>query len=324
MSPPPQSDSAANGRATPRHAGERALVRRFRDLLGPGLAGAGVPFGDDMAPLTIGGPGGLWTVDMLMDGVDFDSREHAWHAIGRKALAVNLSDCAAMGVRPTSAIVAVALQDTLDDDAATELLRGLHDCGAEFGCPIVGGDTNSWAAPTVISVSVSALEQSATPPVRRDGARPGDGIYVTGPLGGSILGRHLTFTPRVTLGQAIRERLGPHAMMDISDGLALDLGRLCEASGCGAELDEADLRAVIHPDAERLSQQDTRPALDHALHDGEDFELIVVLAPDLPPDQIEELGLRRIGTADGISGLRLRSADGGISDIPERGWEHFQ
>lgn len=309
-----------------RDRGERQLIRRLQRLLTsetPASA-AGVPFGDDMAALSSEDPRLLWTVDMLMDGVDFDSTRHAWAAIGRKALAVNLSDCAAMAAQPLAALCAVSLANTLTMKDAVQILRGAQKCAAAYGCAIVGGDTNSWDAPTVISISLAGHVPPDQTPVRRDGARSGDRIWVTGRIGGSILGRHLTFEPRIATALEINRRLGPHAMIDISDGLALDLARILEASGCGAVLDADRLDAAIHPDAERLAADDGQPARDHALHDGEDFELIAVLPQEAPASECEALGLLPIGRITAEDGLFLDTADGNLHPIPIRGWEHFR
>lgn len=307
--------------------GEQALIQRIKQVLarqyGPQNPADCVPFGDDMAVLSARHPNWLWTTDMLMDGVDFDSRQHAWRQIGRKALAVNLSDCAAMGCTPVSALCAVALNNLMSMDAAVELLEGVVEQGAVFECPVIGGDTNSWDAPLVISITVAG-EARDGPPVRRDAAQPGDRIFVSGRLGGSILGRHLSPTPRIALGRTLCREPRAHAMIDISDGLALDLWRICEASGYGAMLDETGLLAAVHEDARRLERQDGVPALRHALHDGEDFELIVVLPADVAEVTTTALGLTEVGGITALRELSLRHGDGRISTIEPRGWEHFR
>jgi thiamine-monophosphate kinase len=312
---------------------ESEFIRRLRqELILPTAAVRPTPadhnlpldFLDDMAAIHTAEPPLLWTTDMLMDGVHFDSTRHAWHDVGRKAMAVNLSDCAAMAVRPLSALAAVALNNQLSMDDALALHRGAHEFGLRFGCPIVGGDTNSWDAPTVVSITIAARPEPGTRPLRRDGARPGDRICLTGPVGGSPLGRHLTFEPRLDTALAISRQLSPHALIDISDGLALDLWRILDASACGATLDATALHAAIHPDAVRLAQQDARPPRDHALYDGEDFELIAVLPPDLPPQDFEPLGLRTIGRIEQPTGLFLQESDGRRLPIERRGWEHFR
>ena len=316
---------------TPGQRGERELIRRLASFLPLPTAlrsQVAIPFGDDMAELPNGGDRLLWTTDMLMDGVDFDSREQSWEAIGRKAMAVNLSDCAAMAVRPTAALCAVALANPLSMEDALELHRGAHQLGATFGCPIVGGDTNSWDQPTVIAITVAGRPEPGLAPVRRDGAKAGDRIFLTGQVGGSILGRHLTFIPRIEAAFAIAKSLRPHAMIDISDGLALDLSRILEASNCGAELDRAAVEQAIHPDARVLETRDGVAALEHALHDGEDFELIVVVPPHVLATGIalavvRELGLVEIGRIIATPGLWMVE-NGSRRPVEARGWEHFR
>ena len=162
--------------------------------------------GDDLAALNW--PAGellLIGVDQVIDGVHFDSKVHSLNQIGRKAVNRNLSDCAAMGCLPAVAVVAVALPRDFSLDRAKELCEGLRHAGDAFHCPIIGGDTASWGGKLALSVTI--LGRSAgVKPVSRNGARPGDGIFVTGPLGGSILGRHMTFEPRVRLGREDRPR----------------------------------------------------------------------------------------------------------------------
>lgn len=308
--------------STSQPRGELALVQAVRAILAP-CGNPALPFGDDMAPLTPADARYLWSVDMLMDGVDFDGQRHDWHTIGRKAMAVNLSDCAAMAVRPCAALCALSLDNRLMPSQALDLVRGAQACGQAHGCPLVGGDTNSWDAPTVISITVVAERFEDHPPVRRDGARPGDLICVSGPLGGSILGRHLTFEPRLDLAHRLLAACRPHAMIDISDGLALDLYRVVDASGCGAELHTDLLEAVIHPDARQLSQQDRQGPRDHALYDGEDFELLIVLPPDTPDSTLTQLCLTRIGSIVADQGLWLREGRE-RKTLPIRGWEHFR
>jgi thiamine-monophosphate kinase len=307
--------------------GEAALIRRIRsELQTPAPAREPRPrnFIDDMALLTDDSQALLWTVDMLMDGVDFRSTEHDWYDIGRKAMAVNLSDCAAMAAQPLAALCAVSLSNHLAQDDAVNLVRGAHGFGLRWNCPIVGGDTNSWDQPTVIAITIAARTESGRKPVCRDGARPGDLIYLSGPVGGSILGRHMAFEPRIETALAINRQLAPHAMIDISDGLALDLSRVLEASQCAAVLDARALDALTHTDAQRLSVRDGRPAREHALHDGEDFELIVMLPPNADPAACQALGLHALGRIESGSGVVLSDPDGRQTPIEPRGWEHFQ
>ncbi|MBL8880400.1 MAG: thiamine-monophosphate kinase [Phycisphaerales bacterium] len=304
------------------------MIARIGEMLRrqwPGAFAGAIPFGDDLAPLTPHDTGPLaWTTDAIMDGVDFDSTVHDWSAIGRKALAVNLSDCAAMAAQPVAALVNLVITRTLTSENVIGIMRGAIQTAAEFDCPIVGGDFNSWSAPTVISIAVAAEPWPEMPLVRRDGMRPGDILCVTGPLGGSILGRHLAFQPRVLEARRLMESLRPAAMIDISDGLALDLARMAEASDCAAALEPAMFDAVIHEDARRLSATTGCPARDHALNDGEDFELIVAVRPDAFAAAPRELvaTLLQIGTAEAGSGVGWRKPGGGVERIKPRGWEH--
>lgn len=306
----------------PEHRGhEREFVRRLAGQLQISSP-LGLPFGDDMAGVP-GQPRLAWTTDVLLDGVHFQSDRHAWAAIGRKAMAVNLSDCAAMAARPIGALCAVtaapgmSMQDLIDLEAA------MHKMGMTHDCPILGGNTSSWNNPAVIAVTVLA-ELPDGPPLLRSNARSGDSIWVSGPLGGSILGRHLWFEPRVCEAQNIHRRLPVTAMMDISDGLAIDLSRIMEASGCGALLDRDLLERAIHPDARQLAIQDLRTPLEHALYDGEDFELLIALAPEASADIAHSLGLLKLGHLTPNAGELLLQDGQRVSSVPVRGWEHLK
>jgi thiamine-monophosphate kinase len=232
--------------------------------------------GDDAAVLTGFGTADLIvTTDMLLDGSCFSLSEAGPRRVGRKAMGVNLSDIAAMAGIPRAAVVSVGLPRTGGQSIAEELFLGMKELASEFNTPIVGGDTNSWDGPLVISVTVLGTVGNKGP-VARNSAKSGDWLFVTGPLGGSILGHHLDFTPRVHEALELHERFDLHAMIDISDGFALDLHRLCEASGCGAIVD-AD-KVPVSDAARRLN--DDKSPLEHALGDGEDFELLFAVPRD--------------------------------------------
>jgi thiamine-monophosphate kinase len=140
---------------------------------------------------------------------------------------------------------------------------------------IVGGDTNSWDGKLAISIALIG-EPTGRGPVRRNGARPGDWIMVTGLLGGSILGHHLDFIPRIREAQKLHQQVELKAMIDISDGLALDLRHLCEESNCGAEL----IAEQIPISDAAYQMKDDKSPLDHALSDGEDFELLFAVSAE--------------------------------------------
>jgi thiamine-monophosphate kinase len=226
--------------------------------------------GDDAALLDwSGGAGCIATTDMLLDGSCFVLAEAGPRRVGRKAMAVNLSDIAAMAGRPVAALVSVGLPRRGGRALAEELYQGMREVADAFAAPIIGGDTNSWDGRLVVNVTIlgEATERGV---VRRNGARPGDWLMATGSFGGSILGKHLDFTPRVREALQLHEAAPLHAMIDVSDGLAADVFHLCEESGCGAVL---RAEAIPIADAAR-TMNDGRSALDHALGDGEDYELV--------------------------------------------------
>ncbi len=301
--------------------GERALVADIRRLLRTPAPG-GPPPGDDLAAICPDGPEDLlWSADLLMDGVDFDSRIHDWAGIGAKALKVNLSDCAACGTRPVSCLLSLSLCNDLDYESATRLVQGLVEVAGRYDCPLMGGDTNSWDQPTAINVTVAARPVPGTRPVLRRGARPGDLVCLSGPVGGSLLGRHLTFEPRVALGLDLA-RLPATAMIDVSDGVAIDLWHLCDESGCGAVIDPDAIDRLVHPDAHRRAAGTGWPARDHALYDGEDFELIATVDPATPPTRLAELGLQVFGRMTATGGVVIGHG-AAVQPVPRRGWEHF-
>ncbi len=259
--------------ATP--SGEFAFIDWLRQRTPPASPVLIGP-GDDTAALALTpNVPCLVTTDMLLEGSCFLLAEAGPRRVGRKAMAVNLSDIAAMAGRPVAAVVSVGLPRAGGRALAEELYLGLREMADAFGTAICGGDTNSWDGPLVISVTLLG-EATARGPVRRNGARPGDWLLVTGPLGGSIRGKHLTFTPRVREALRLHEEADLRAMIDISDGLAADVNHLCQESGCGAVL-----RAEAVPITdEARTMGDGRSPLEHALGDGEDFELAFAVRPD--------------------------------------------
>lgn len=275
--------------------------------------------GDDMAIVET--PAGLLLMssDMLLDGVHFDTARHLPSDIGRKAIACSLSDCAAMVVRPLAATVSVALPADFPMDDAKELYRGMRATAAEYELAIVGGDTTAWDRPLAIDVAITATPYEGIEPVTRSGARPGDELFVSGQLGGSLSERHMSFTPRVHEAHAFAETLGDrlHAMIDISDGLSLDLWRICQASGTGATLNEHQLESIIS-DAAKMASSDGRTPLDHALSDGEDFELLLAVAGGT---EYTPSGLHMIGRMT-RSGMTIIRSDGGEYPIEPKGFVH--
>lgn len=261
---------------------ELELVRWLSENLPPHpLLRIGI--GDDAAVLRW--PAGnelVVTTDAITDEVDFILAETDPRLVGHKALGVNLSDLAAMATEPVGVVVSLVLPRKgargLDaKELAIELYHGMLPLAERFGVAIAGGDTNSWDGPLAISVTAFGRATDRGP-LKRSGAKAGDVVLVTGALGGSILGRHLQVEPRVREALLLNERYELTAGMDVSDGVALDASRLAAASGCGIGLRLDTI--PISPDAERLAACDRISPLEHALGDGEDFELLLTASPE--------------------------------------------
>ena len=295
--------------------GELDLIRWIRGRIGKRSGRIVVDSGDDAAVVAAGHGHILFKTDCVIDGVHFDSRKARPEEIGHKAIARCLSDIGAMGCYPTFAVVAIMIPRNAREAWIKRLLSGLERTARKFDTAVVGGDVASHSGKLAITVALLG-ETRDLKPVRRSGARPGDAIAVTGPLGGSILGKHLRFTPRVREGVELNRRFEIHSMIDLSDGLATDLGHLCEESRVGAVVEEA--RIPITPQARRLPGL----ALDHALFDGEDYELLFTLPPT-EAIRLEKAGRGRvIGHVSAVDGVYLQSREGRLREVQRRGWEH--
>ncbi|HLY11424.1 MAG TPA: thiamine-phosphate kinase [Planctomycetota bacterium] len=298
---------------------ELDLIRWIRRRIGTRRGRIVVDSGDDAAVLKVGRGNLLFKTDSVIDGVHFDSRTARPEAVGHKAIARCLSDIAAMGCYPTFAVVAMMIPRNAREAYIKRVLAGLERTATRYATPVVGGDVKSHHGKLAISVALLG-ETRDLEPVRRSGARIGDAIAVTGSLGGSILGKHLRFQPRIREGLELNRRFELHAMIDVSDGLATDLGHLCDESRVGALVFED--RLPISSDARKLSRRDRRSALDHALQDGEDYELLFTL----PAIQSAKLERSRLGTligqVTGMSGLYVQPKSGEPRELQRRGWEH--
>ncbi len=206
----------------------------------------------------------LLKTDCLVEGVHFRADE-APQRIGWKALARAISDIAAMGGLPRHALVTVAASGETNVTRLKGIYAGLRKAARAFDVSIVGGETARSPGPLFLSIALTG-EVERTRCVMRGGGKPGDILYVTGRLGGSISGRHLTFTPRVPEARWLTENFPLHAMMDLSDGLGADLPRLAKASGTAFELWKENL-----PRSKGCS-------VEQALSDGEDYELLFAVA----------------------------------------------
>jgi thiamine-monophosphate kinase len=239
--------------------------------------------GDDAAILDAKTQEVVLTVDLLTEGVDFllDSTDPQW--IGRKAVAVNLSDIAAMGARPTAILAAVALPKNNEAELARQLYEGMQPLLEKYHVALIGGDTNTWNGGLVISITAigHVTEHGA---LKRSGAKSGDRILVTGNFGGSLLKHQFQFEPRIEEALYLNRHYEIHAAIDVSDGLSLDLSRIATESGLGVIINAKKI--PISRDAVQLSEENpTQSPLEHALFDGEDFELILAV----PQEDAERL-----------------------------------
>lgn len=281
--------------------------------------------GDDMAVMNIAGNRVLVTTDMLLEGVHFDLATASFEQVGYKSMAVSLSDCAAMCSTPIGAVGAISLPKSYGMEEISQLHMGLRKAAHEFNCPIIGGDMTSWDKQLTITVTMFSVMENGREPVYRNGAVVGDKIMVTGKLGGSILGRHLDFRPRVNEALWLYDNCKLHSMMDISDGIGGDLRHICRESGVSAII---DLENVPVSDA-ALGLDDGTPPAVHALTDGEDFELMFTVSasdceklkelwPGYSSEPLTEIG--KIVTKD-TAEIYLRE-NGEIREFSKSGFEH--
>jgi thiamine-monophosphate kinase len=283
-----------------------------------------VGIGDDMAVINFRGGKLLLGSDMTIENVHFDFVHARPEQVGHKALGRCLSDCAAMAGLPVAAIISMAKPASVPQDVLKDLYRGLAQLADRFACPIVGGDTSSSPDRLVIDVCLlGKCEQNE--PVLRSGAMAGDYLYVTGLLGGSILGKHLEFEPRIDQARWCAQNLSLHAMIDISDGLSSDLSHLCRQSHCGAELAVENLEKIISLDARKLACKTGKNPLDHALSDGEDFELLVAIAqsPDTLPRLATNVQMFPVGRIINGNDIYLLHSDGRREKFQPQGFVHF-
>ncbi|MSR74046.1 MAG: thiamine-phosphate kinase [Planctomycetes bacterium] len=234
--------------------------------------GAVVPLGDDAAVIDVPGERVVVCTDSVAEGTHFLAGTDP-AVVGAKAAARNLSDLAAMGAKPLGMLVALVLPRGCADEVPQAITRGLREACATWNCPVLGGDTSTHDGGIIVNVTMLGVPMGERV-VTRSGANAGDVLVVTGQLGGSQLGRHLRIVPRIHEALALLNIARPSAMIDISDGLLLDLERLADASACGYEL---NVNLVpVHADAV-LGGGDI---VLRACTEGEDFELLFALCPE--------------------------------------------
>ena len=211
--------------------------------------------------------------DQVVEGVHAE-RGCPGPVLGRKAAGRVLSDLAATAARPIALLLAVAAPRHERASRLRAVIEGVHEMAREHGAELVGGDLSGTSGPLSLTVAALGGFPGRRRPPGRDRARPGELVLLSGPVGGSGLGRHLEPRPRFEAAEFL-SACGARASMDVSDGLALDLARMAEASGVRIDLEDVP----IHPDARRAARASGRAAREHALRDGEDYELLATLSP---------------------------------------------
>ena len=329
------------------------FIDALRQRVGAGGQSLIAGIGDDAAVLrNTAGKETVITADLLVEDIDFRRTTTPPYLLGHKALAVSLSDIAAMGARPLWSMISIGVpEDVWQTDFVDRLYDGLLDLANRYGVQLIGGDTSRTNDRVVIDSIVSG-ECAAGRAVLRSGARPGDQIFVTGSLGAAAAGlrliergahlaeqnladedsqkldhlllRQLRPEPRVGWGMVLGEERLATAMIDLSDGLSSDLNRLCTASNAGAAIDSALL-----PIDDRVIELCGRRALDPlqlALHGGEDFELLFTVKPGDAarlPKRVDGVEIKRIGEiTDLANGVKVLEGTR-IWELKPGGWVHF-
>ncbi len=323
--------------------GEFGLIERIRKAGARRARRALIGIGDDAAEVLVSpDEASLATTDLLLEGVHFDLRTTDLYSLGWKAVAVNLSDIAAMGGLPRYCLTALGIPLSLTAEALSEFYRGVRACLEKFDTELVGGDTCRSRQGLIISVTMLG-ETVKGRAVTRSGAAPGDRIFVTGTVGNSgaglallkagirspkggdrkLIERHLRPTPRVIEGMKLAWSGIASSMIDVSDGLSSDLGHICDESNVGAEVFAGriplskELRAAVP----RLSG----PLLDLALFSGEDYELLFTVPPRLTGRlRSLRLGATEIGVVTEGAGMICIDQRGRRSALAAAGYDHFR
>ena len=316
--------------------GELDLIARIRARTGVRNRAVRVGIGDDCAVMRVSTSAELVvTTDFSLEGRHFHRDWHTPESVGHRCLARGLSDIAAMGARPTAAFLSLAMPAPLDIGWVDRFMAGFGTLAARWGTELAGGDTSQAPGGEILADVVVTGEVERGKALRRSGARVGDGVYVTGSLGGAAAelaglaaGRvkapkrtpvaeaypHLFPEPRVGVGRTLLRRGLATACMDLSDGLSSDIRRICEASEVGVQLES--VRIPLGAGA----------TLEQALNGGEDYELLFTGGAGVRmPGRVDGVPVIRVGTiVRRASGIRMIEEDGTSRKLTEGGWEHFR
>ncbi len=307
---------------------EFELIQRLSRSL-PSNKSVVVGVGDDCAVLDLGLSDRLllFKTDAIVEGIHF-TLETPPEKIGHKALGRCLSDVAGMAGTPTAAVVTIGLPGTFDPARVEAVYAGMSALARKHEVAIVGGETTT--NPERMFISVALLGTApAGKAVLRSGAEPGDAVFVTGELGGSLAGKHLEFEPRLDEGRWLAQHFSLHAMMDVSDGLAGDLRHILKASHVGAELLATAIPISREAKLAAKAESSAKTPLLAALTDGEDFELLFTVASkDAVPlfdawrARFPELPLTCIGKITSNEGITVRDKEG-VRPLTAHGYIHF-
>jgi thiamine-monophosphate kinase len=312
---------------------ERALIERIRKLAGSVRQDAVMRgIGDDCAVLRVGAEKNLLvTTDFSIEDVHFRRQWHPADSVGHRCLARGLSDIASMGGTPLACFLSLGLPGKLPQKWIDDFFRGLQSLARQFHVQLAGGDLSS--APKIIADIMVLGQIPAGKAVLRSGARAGDRIYVTGALGGSaatlkqlFAGKkikavtsspHFYPQPRIAVGRWLQQRGLATAMIDLSDGLSVDLAHICQESGVSAQINAADI-----PIAKGAN-------LELALHGGEDYELLFTAPPKAKlPRRIAGVPVTEIGVirkpTNYSSAIQILGENGKVQPLQQAGWEHFK
>jgi thiamine-monophosphate kinase len=289
---------------------ELAIIDQIRKRAGRPCKKVKVGIGDDCAVLDLGGKEYLlWATDMLTEGVHFRVKEAGYKKIGRKAVAVNVSDIAAMGGVPKYITVTLGLPKSTGQVAVKSIYDGIFGICKEYGIKVIGGDTNR-SSKLVIDISIIGFADKKRLVTRR-GAKKGDAILVTGPVRDGRK-KHLDFAPRLKESRFLTGRYNLSSMIDISDGIAMDLGRLCAESRTGAR---------VYADKIPLSKG---LSLNDALHFGESFELLFTMKKEKAKALAKKGKYFIIGEmVDKKKGVKIVDRKGKESVLKMKGFSHL-